>query len=472
MSPEEPLWRWSATALHRAYRDGSVTPLAAVQACLARIEAVNPAINAFVALREAVLQDAQESSERFRQGHPLSALDGIPLSIKDNLCTADMPTTWGCPALAAHQCTDDEQPVARARAAGALIVGKTNVPEFTLEGYTGNPLFGVTRNPWNLALTPGGSSGGAVASVAAGCTPLAIGTDGGGSIRRPASHCGLVGFKPSIGAVARGGGLPSLLLDFEVVGPMARHVADARLLFHSLRGAAPGDRSSLAAAAAWPAAEPGTALRVLYVDQLVAPLGAAPVDPEIAANCAAAAAQLRSLGHTVQLGPLPLELGDINSAWASVGQIGLAALFARHPGWRDGASEKYLAMAEQGAAVPAHVLWALLSHVERLREDCARLFDAWDVVAMPSAAALPWAAEQAFPVEIAGQPVGPRGHAVFTGWVNAAGLPAITVPVQPSASGMPIGLQLIGGYGVDDLLFDLAEAYEAIAPWAYRRPAL
>lgn len=469
MSHGEPMWRWSATDLHRAYRNGSATPLAAVQACLARIEAVNPAINAFVALRDAVLQDAHASSERFRQGRPLSALDGIPLSIKDNLCTADMPTTWGCPALAAHQSGHDERSVARARAAGALIVGKTNVPEFTLEGYTGNPLFGVTRNPWNLALTPGGSSGGAVASVAAGCTPLAMGTDGGGSIRRPASHCGLVGFKPSIGAVARGGGLPSLLLDFEVVGPMARHVADARLLFDVMRGAAASDRSLLAAAAArHVATEPGKALRVLYVDQL----GAAPVDPEIAASCATAAALLKTLGHAVQLGPLPLDLGDINSAWSSVGQIGLAALFTRHPDWREGASAKYLAMADQGAAVSAPALWALLTHVERLRDDCTRLFREWDVVAMPSAAALPWAAEQAFPAEIAGHVVGPRGHAVFTGWVNAAGLPGITVPTHPSGSGLPIGLQLIGGYGADDLLFDLAEDYEAIAPWAHRRPAL
>ena len=471
MDLDEPLWRWSATALHRAYRKGSVTPLAAVRSCLDRIAATNSAINAFVVTREGVLDDAQKSTDRFRAGHPLSSLDGIPISIKDNLCTADMPTTWGCPALATHQSETDEWPVARARAAGALIVGKTNVPEFTLEGYTGNPLFGVTRNPWNRALTPGGSSGGAVASVAAGCTPLAMGTDGGGSIRRPASHCGLVGFKPSIGAVARGGGLPSLLLDFEVVGPMARHVTDARMLFEVLRGMAPGDRHSLAAAAAAArpiSAESGKTLRVLFVNRL----GEAPVDPEIAASCTAAASQLRRLGHAVQLGPLPLDLDNINSAWSSVGQIGLSALFACHPEWRKGASAKYLAMADQGAALSAPALWALLSHVEQLREDCARLFTEWDVVAMPSAAALPWAAEQAFPEEIAGQPVGPRGHAVFTGWVNAAGLPAITVPVHPSGSGLPIGLQLIGGYGADDLLFDLAEAYEAVAPWAARRPVL
>jgi aspartyl-tRNA(Asn)/glutamyl-tRNA(Gln) amidotransferase subunit A len=467
MAPDKPLWQWAACDLHRAYRDGQTTPVAALQACMDRIAEVNPKINAFVAQREAVWQDAEASTARFRKGQPLSPLDGLPLSIKDNLCTADMPTTWGSPALRDHQSGSDEWPVARARAAGALIVGKTNVPEFTLEGYTDNPLFGPTRNPWNLALTPGGSSGGAVASVAAGCTPLAMGTDGGGSIRRPASHCGLVGFKPSVGSIARGNGLPSLLLDFEVVGPMARSVADARLLFDALRGPVGGDRDSLAAAAqqgSRPLTEP---LRVLYVPRL----NDAPVDPEIAARCASAVQKMVLLGHTVHTGKLPLALDDINSAWSSVGQVGLAALFAQHPSWGQGASAKYSDMAELGNRVTAPALWALLGSVERLRQACVGLFDEWDVIAMPSAAALPWPATQAFPTHIAGQSVGPRGHAVYTGWVNAAGLPAMSIPVEPSASGLPIGLQLIGAYGEDDALFDLAHTFEAQNPWAHRRPS-
>lgn len=466
MNQELPLWQWSAVALHRAYRDGRVTPLAAVQASLARIAQVNPTINAFVALRDGVLDDAIESTERFRSGQPLSALDGLPLSVKDNLCTADLVTTWGCPALAQYRPAVDELPVARARGAGALIVGKTNVPEFTLEGYTGNALFGITRNPWNPAVTPGGSSGGAVASVAAGCTPLAMGTDGGGSIRRPASHCGLVGFKPSIGAVARGGGLPTLLLDFEVVGPMARTVADARLLFDVLRGPDARDRTSLAAAL--PAARATGPLRVLYVPTL----DASPVDPDIAASCAQAVRQLQALGHQVQQGALPLDLGWITSAWPQVAQLGLAALFDRHPQWQQGASAKYLGLAELGAKLPAAALWALLENVARLRSDCADLFREWDCIALPSAAALPWPAEQVYPPEIAGQPVGPRGHAVFTGWINAAGLPAISVPTAPARSGLPIGLQLVGAYGSDDALLDLAASFEARAPWADRWPPL
>ncbi|HEY0823192.1 MAG TPA: amidase, partial [Ramlibacter sp.] len=272
------LWRLSAAEMQRRYRDGSLTPLAVAQACLARLEQVNPRINAVVARRDpAFMDEAEAATERYVRGEPLSPIDGIPLSVKDSLYTADLPTTWGCPALRDHATGQDESAVARARAAGALIVGKTNVPEFALEGYTGNPVFGVTRNPWDLALTPGGSSGGAVASVAAGITPLAIGQDGGGSIRRPASHTGLVGLKPSLSAWPRQHVLPSLLLDFEVIGPLARTVADARLLFDALRGPAAVDRSSLAAAQAMAQPRRPGPLRVLYVERF----GAAPLDPQI-----------------------------------------------------------------------------------------------------------------------------------------------------------------------------------------------
>lgn len=466
------LWQWSATELAAAYRAGRVTPVEAVRSCLARIEQVNPQINAFVALRDAVLEDAEASTGRFRAGQPLSVLDGLPLSIKDNLCTADLPTTWGCPSLVAHPpAARDELPVARARAAGALIVGKTNVPEFTLEGYTGNPVFGVTRNPWDLALTPGGSSGGAVASVSAGCTPLALGTDGGGSIRRPASHCGLVGFKPSIGAIARGDGLPSLLLDFEVVGPMARSVADARLMFEVLRGPHPTDRASLAceaAAALSQRTRQSRAPRVLYVPTL----SGAPVDPAISAACADAASRLRDLGFDVETGDLPLSIEALSRQWPQVGQIGLAAMFNAMPAWRELASPKYRDMAAQGDALGAAALWQLLESVEQLRRDCAQLFETIDLIAMPSAAALPWPAQEAFPPAIAGQAVGPRGHAVFTGWVNAAGLPAVSVPVAASAAGLPIGLQLIGAYGADDAVLEAAAAFERLCPWTHLRPPL
>lgn len=462
-------WQLAATELQRRYRDGSLTPLAVAQACLARLEAVNPRLNAVVARRDDdFLREAAAATARHAQGRPLSAVDGIPLTVKDSLYTADLPTTWGCRALRTHATGHDELAVARARAGGALIIGKTNVPEFALEGYTANPVFGVTRNPWDLALTPGGSTGGGVAALAAGIAPLAIGQDGGGSIRRPASHAGVVGLKPSLSAVPREHVLPSLLLDFEVIGPLARTVADARLLFEVMRGPAAVDRSSLAAEQARAMQRRAAPLRILYVERF----GSAPLDPQVAASVGQAVQRLAALGHEVRQGPLPLDLDFYAEAWPQIGQAGLAQMFERHPDWAAQASPKYLEMAERGRAIPAARLWQVLEQVKKLRRDSVALFANVDVIVLPSAAALPWKAEDAYPTHIAGQEVGPRGHAVYTGWVNAAGLPGLALPCEPSREGLPIGMQLVGPYGADDLLLDLGAAYEAAHPWAHRRPAL
>lgn len=466
-APFKLLWQRSAVELGVAYRRGEVTPIQVLAECFSRIDVVNPQLNALIALRrDAAFEDARRSAERFALGAPLSPLDGIPVAVKDNIPSADLPTTWGSIAGRNHRPEQDELALARMRASGAIIVGKTNVPEFTLDGYTGNPLFGTTRNPWNPDLTPGGSSGGSVAAVASGMVPLALGTDGGGSTRRPASHTGLVGFKPSIGAIARAHALPPLLLDFEVIGPIARQVADVRLLFEGVRGPHPADRRSFAAQAACKPLPQH--LRVLYVPTL----DGAPVDPQIANSCQRAADRLSDLGHEVKQGPLPLDLGFMTARWPVVGQIGLAWLFAQHPAWRDGASAKYLDMADAGARVPASELWQILETVEQLRRDVAQLFTRIDLIVTPAAAALPWPAEEAFPTIIAGQQVGPRGHAVFTGWVNAAGLPALALPAEPSSEGMPIGIQLIGDYGSDDALLSLGAAFEALVPWAGRWPSL
>lgn len=463
----QALWQTPACELQRRFRDGSLTPLAVAQDCLQRLEAVNPRLNAVIARRDKqFLAEARAATDRHASSQPLSMLDGIPLTVKDSLLTRDLPTTWGTPALRQHCTGEDELAVARARAAGALIVGKTNVPEFALEGYTDNPLFGATGNPWAPALTPGGSSGGAAAAVAAGIAPLAIAQDGGGSIRRPASHAGIVGLKPSLSAWPRQHVLPSLLLDFEVIGPLARTVADARLLFQALRGPAAVDRSSLSAAQA--SARRSGPLRLLYVERF----GDAPLDPQIAASVGQAVQRLAQLGHQVEVSALPLDLGFFTEAWPQIGQIGLAAMFDQQPDWALQASAKYRDMAELGRRLPAARLWQIVERVRQLRRESAAVFEQIDVIVMPATAALPWPASEAYPPQIDGQAVGPRGHAIYTGWVNAAGLPGLALPTTPSREGLPIGLQLIGAYGSDDALLDLGEAYEAVAPWADRWPAL
>ena len=460
-----PAWALSAVELVREFGARTLDPVEVLEAISDRTARVNPQINALVTADPTARMQADASARRYAAGTPLGPLDGVPVAIKDNLVVRGLAATWGTRALASFVPDHDELPVARLRAAGAVIVGKTNVPEFTLEGYTTNPLFGVTRNPWDLRVTPGGSSGGSAAGCAAGLFPLALCTDGGGSIRRPASHTGLVGFKPSIGAVPRADGLPPLLLDFEVVGPLARGVDDAAVLFDAIRGPDARDRASLVLA---PAAPPGRALSILAVSRF----GDAPLDAEVSASFDDAVRVFDSLGHRVATGALPLDLDPILAFWPIVGQVSLARAFAASPDLRNHASPKYVEMAEQGERVSAARFLEGLEAIVAFRRATTLLFDAVDLVLTPAAAALPWPADEPFPPVIDGKPAGPRGHAVYTGWINVCGNPAIALPSTPSRAGLPIGVQLVGAFGADLALFDVARAYEREAPWAARRPPL
>ncbi len=223
----QPLSSLTAAELAAAYRAGKFSPVDAINAVLRRLDEVNPSINAVVSVdREGALRAAEESALRWRAGRPLSSIDGVPISVKDNLHVAGMRATWGSRLLEYFVPDADEPPIAKLRAAGSILFAKTNVPEFTLQGYTSNAIFGTTFNPHAPGMTPGGSTGGGAAAVAAGLGPIAIGTDGGGSIRRPAAHCGLFALKPSIGSVARYGGFPQILSDFEVIGILARTAND------------------------------------------------------------------------------------------------------------------------------------------------------------------------------------------------------------------------------------------------------
>ncbi len=461
-------WRLSATELAAAFARGDTTPADHLELLLDRIERINPLIKALVQIDPRARDAAQASTARWHAGAALGPLDGMPVAIKDNILAQGLPTSWGSRAFRDALSADDEYPVLRLREHGALILGKTNCPEFTLEGYTGNLVYGTTRNPWNPALTPGGSSGGSVAGVAAGLFPLALGTDGGGSIRRPASHTGLVGFKPSIGAIARFPTLPQILLDFEVIGPIARTVEDAALLFNALCGPHPEDRLSLAAGAKPVGLDAPPPLRILYVPRF----GASPLDPGIAASVDAAARVLADLGHDVETGTLPFSLDAIVDFWPLLGQVGVAHVFDLHPHAEALAAPRFVEMAEAGRKVPAARYLAGIETVRAFRREVTRAFNRFDVLLTPSAAALPWPADEPYPRLIDGQEVGPRGHAVYTGWVNACGLPAISLPSAPAANGLPIGFQLVARYAEDALLFRLAAQYQCAMPFHERWPAI
>ncbi len=457
------LWRLSATELGRLFAAGRASPVDALEEAQGRAAAWEPHLNAIARENPRARQEAEASAARWRAGAPLSPLDGVPMTVKEFLVTEGLPSTYAEPGEAAAS-SHDELPVARARRAGLVTLAKTTMPEFAVQGYTGSARFGVTRNPWNVALTPGGSTGGGAAATAAGYAPVALGTDGGGSLRRPAAHTGLVGLKSSLGRVPRHGGLPSPLLDFEVAGALTRTVADSRAMLHLMQGADPRVLWSSFA----PDPAPERRLRARYVERI----GDAPLDPVIAASCRRALGHLDALGVEIEEGPLPFEIAGLNALWPEIGKIGLARLFEADPALAARASAPYRAMAEEGALAPATRLAAILERVQALRNAANAAFAEIDLLVTPAAAAMPWAAEAVYPEVIDGRTVGPRGHAVYSGWVNAAALPGLSLPVDPAPDGMPIGLHLVAGFGRDDLILDLAEALERRHPFADRWPVL
>ncbi|MGP6089391.1 amidase [Antarctobacter jejuensis] len=429
-----------ATALLAAYAEGRADPVEVTRAHLDQIAATDGRLNAYSALSRTALHEARTAAQALRVGGTPGALNGVPVIVKDNLCAAGMPAAWGNAELAQRTVDRDELPVAALRAAGAVILGKGNTPEFAVEGYTDNATFGPTRHPVDPALTPGGSSGGVVAAVASGMAVAGLATDGGGSIRRPAGYTGLWGLKPGIGTVRRGDGLPQVLLDLEVVGPITRSARDLELFHSVLSGQG--------------AMAPG-ACRILAVGLL----GDAPCDPLIRDCFAVTVDRLRGLGHKVVEGGLPLDLNPLNAVWSGIAEIGLAHLGRSDPALLASAAEKYRAMARAGDGASAVDLYEAMTRIFALREAVRGLWG-YDAVLMPTAAAMPWPAAIAYPAQIDGQPVGPRGHAIYTGWVNAAGLPALAFPAGQGGA-LPIGMQLIGDMGAEPLLLGLGTMLDA-----------
>ncbi|MGF1658262.1 MAG: amidase [Rubrimonas sp.] len=448
------LWTLDAAGLVEAYRAGSADPVEALEAARDRIARLDPALGAFVAPNPQARAEAEASAARWRAGAPLGTLDGVPVALKDNLAARGMPARWGGPTFPDAPLAQDELPVARLRAAGAVALGKTNTPEFAVEGYTGNALFGDTGNPWAPDLTPGGSSGGSVAAVAAGMATLALGTDGGGSLRRPAAYCGLFSLKAGIGRYARAGGLPQVLLDMEVVGGLTRSARDLALLDAVLAGP---DRRDPRARAQAPEAPVPQRPRILFVERF----GDAPLDPVIAARLREAAAALAADGCAVTEGALPFDVAPLSAMWPEIAKIGLARLAETLPGFAQ-ASPKYRAMADEGAALPATRLLAIIEEIDRLRSAASRAFAEIDLILTPACAAQPWPKGESHPPEIDGVAVGPRGHAIYTGWVNAIGCPALSAPCGRDAHGSPVGLQLVADLGGEPLLLTMAARCERL----------
>lgn len=462
------LWRFSVTELGTAYREGTTTPSEVAEAVLSRIEAVNGVLNAIVAMdAEAIRADAAASTRRLRTGTPRGPLDGVPLVVKDCINVQGLPTSWGTTLFGGAPAEKDETPVARLRDAGMIIVGKTNVPEFALRGFTNNPTYGPTRNPWDSALTSGGSSGGTVSAVAAGFAPVGLGADAGGSIRRPAGFTGLVGLKPSAGRVPRNNALPAIVGDYDVVGPVARNVADLALVHAAIAQPDPGVPGSMAAAPEIAFDAAPRSQRILFIEQF----RQSPVDREVASAVATAAKRLEALGHGVETGEAPFDTTAFNRSFGPLSQAGLAWA-TKDRDWRPHVSDEFRKSIEAGLELKAVDYVAALEIARQFREDMAEVFARYDLIMTPSSATLPWPAAERAHTHINGAPADAGAHSVFTGFANIAGSPGISIPADSSASGLPIGFHLVGRFGDDELLIGIAAQYERAHPWAHRWPSL
>jgi aspartyl-tRNA(Asn)/glutamyl-tRNA(Gln) amidotransferase subunit A len=460
----------SATELAALIRKKKVSPVEVVDAVLDRIERVNPRLNAYVTVTADQARAAARAAERAvgRKSGRLGPLHGVPFSVKDLVITKGVRTTFGTPLFRDTVPTEDAPMVERLTAAGAIMVGKTNTPTFGWIGATHNLLFGPTRNPWNLERTPGGSSGGASAAVAAGLAPLAIGTDGGGSIRIPASFTGIFGHKPSYGRIPTYPASPVWSLSH--LGPMTRTVADSALMLSVCAGPDERDQFSLPAEDVdYVRALRGgvKGLRVAYADDLGF---AEAVDPEVGAVCRKAAGAFRELGARLETveprWPSPRE------CWFDIFLGGIAIRLKPFMDRREEIDAGLYKLAQDALGwPPTRYAQSWLDRLNWAAHPRA-LFAKYDLLLTPTIACPPFAIGLDNPTEIAGKPVPSYAWVPFTFPFNMTGQPACSVPAGFTKDGLPIGLQIVGRRYDDAAVLRAAAAFERARPWAQDRPAL
>jgi aspartyl-tRNA(Asn)/glutamyl-tRNA(Gln) amidotransferase subunit A len=452
----------SASDIATAVSQRRVTAAELIDAAIKRIEETNPAINAIVRFDAPwAREQARDVDRRVRAGEHL-ALAGVPLVVKDNIWIAGRNISQGSRLFADFVGPQDAIAVARAKAAGAVIVGIGNCPEFACKGQTNSPLHGAARNPLDPSLTPGGSSGGNAAAIAAGLVPIGLGTDGGGSGRRPPAHTGTVGFKPSFGAIPYGPGFAEPFWNIAVIAPMARTVADTKLLFEVVAGQDPCDPDSIVLSPDRPV-RPARALRLAYAPRLGFDV---PVDDDVAAAIERGIDALSACGWQLTRAAPDWPKGLSEADLMPFQMAGLAALhgaaFEKAPELFDPDVGRQI---EQGLRMTGAQVGRALETGHIIRRTLAQFFTMHDILLCPTAPCVAWSIDRLGPSEIGGVEVGPRGHAVFTPFFNHGLAPAISIPCGFGRSRLPVGLQLSARRGTDNqLLAVAAEAELALAP--------
>ncbi len=460
----------SAREMAEAIRTKQLSPVEIIDAILQRIEQLNPKVNAYCTIvAESALKQANQAEAMVMRGEATGPLHGVPVSIKDMIFTKGIRTTGGSRIYENFIPQQDAIVVERLKAAGAIVIGKTNTAEFGWVAITKNLLFGETRNPWNSALTPGGSSGGATASVALGMGPLAIGNDGAGSIRIPCSFCGIFGLKPSFGRVPQYPGFPG----WETVshtGPITRTVADAALALEVIGGRDDRDLSAL----------PETGLR--YLPFLGADLkglrvawskdlGYAAVDPQVLRITEAAVKTFATLGCEVE--PASPEAGSPEQAFATIVATRLPAVLQdKMEEWGEQIGQSLARFVNQHKDKSAKEYLEACCEQSAYWDKIRPFFEKYDLLLTPTVTVPPFKLGSYGPKEIAGIKVSPLGWMAFTYPFNLTGQPAATVPCGWTDDGLPIGLQIVGRRFDDVTVLKAAAAFEQASPWADKQPPL
>ncbi len=469
MSKEEIAWL-SAVEMAEAVRKKKLSPVEILEAVLSRVEQVNPKINAIVTLdREGAMQRAREAEREVMAGEELGPLHGVPVTLKDLTPTKGMRTTFGSRLYEDYVPAEDAVYVERLRRAGAIIVGKTNTPEFGLIGNTDNVVFGLTQNPWKEGRSAGGSSGGAAASAASGLGPLHQGDDGGGSVRLPASFNGVFGIKPQHGRVPR---RPTLRgwETLAAVGPITRSVSDAALMLEVMAGPHGRDRHAIQRTPPpYPEAlEPKIkGLKVAWSPDL----GGNPVEPEVRELTEQAVRTLADLGATVE---------EENTGWINVQEDWLAIVLSETAAslgpdmerWEKVMYPAYGPLVGAAQGFSGVDFARALFRREELWERTSLLFETYDLLALPTAPCTAFPAKLVGPERIAGKSVPLTALAAFTIPFNMTGQPAASLPCGFDSEGLPVGLQLVGRRFDEHTVLKAASALESARPWANRRPPL
>jgi amidase len=442
----------SATRLAELIRTRVVSPVEVLAAHLRRIERVNPTLNAIVTLAPDAMARAREAETRIMSNDKLGALHGVPLTIKDTIETAGLRSTSGSRIREHFIPEKDATIVARLKAAGAIILGKTNTPELAIPYETDNPIFGRTNNPYDLSRTAGGSSGGEAAAIAACLSPAGIGSDLSGSIRVPAHFCGIAGLKPTSGRVPMNGHIPSatgLLAQGAAIGPMARRVEDLRLLFNVIAenvDANSADTQSV------------RGLKICWY----ASDGVVPVTDETARAVETVAAALENAGAEISEGAAP-GIVEGSRLWIDLySQASLAQLRDVYRDREDEAGPTALALLASAPTSPADLdakLSVALSDRNRLRQELLYWMDRTPIIIAPvgAIAAFPHGTRR---TEVQGENISIFRACSYSQTYNVFDLPVVTVPVARTAEGLPIGVQIVGRPHEEDLVLMVAAIVE------------